>query len=105
MTPSGSTYSITWDTTAVSNGTHTLTAVARDAAGNTQTSTGVTVTVNNVTIRNEDVNQDGQVNIQDISLVISKYGQTGTTLGRPDVNHDNTVNIQDISLVIAQYGK
>ena len=27
-------YGVTWDTTAVANGTHTLTAVARDAAGN-----------------------------------------------------------------------
>lgn len=40
-------YSITWDTTALSNGSHTLTAVARDATGNTTTSTGVNVTVNN----------------------------------------------------------
>ena len=30
-------YSIVWDTTGVANGPHTLTAVARDAAGNTAT--------------------------------------------------------------------
>src|SRR5947208_661899 len=42
-----STYSIAWDTTTVSNGSHALTAVARDAAGNTATSAAVTVTVNN----------------------------------------------------------
>jgi hypothetical protein len=40
-------YSLAWSTTAVSNGTHTLTATARDAVGNTTTSTGVTVTVSN----------------------------------------------------------
>ncbi|HVV67334.1 MAG TPA: Ig-like domain-containing protein [Candidatus Saccharimonadales bacterium] len=40
-------YSTTWDTTQATNGTHTLTAVARDAAGNTATSSTVTVTVNN----------------------------------------------------------
>ncbi len=40
-------YTISWDTTAASNGFHTLTARARDAAGNTA-STAVTVTVNNV---------------------------------------------------------
>ncbi|MBI2946817.1 MAG: right-handed parallel beta-helix repeat-containing protein [Verrucomicrobia bacterium] len=40
-------YSITWNTTTASNGSHTLTAVARDAAGNTTTSAGVTVTVDN----------------------------------------------------------
>jgi chitodextrinase len=40
-------YSVSWDTTTASNGTHTLTAVARDAAGNTTTSAAVTVTVSN----------------------------------------------------------
>jgi Big-like domain-containing protein/carbohydrate esterase-like protein len=40
-------YSVTWDTTATPNGTHTLTAVARDAAGNRTTSSPVTVTVSN----------------------------------------------------------
>jgi hypothetical protein len=38
---------VNWNTASASNGTHTLTAVARDAAGNTTTSTAVTVTVNN----------------------------------------------------------
>jgi hypothetical protein len=40
-------YSITWDTLSTNNGTHTLTAVARDKAGNTTTSSGVSVTVSN----------------------------------------------------------
>ncbi len=40
-------YSISWNTTAASNGSHSLTAVARDAAGNRTTSAAVTVTVNN----------------------------------------------------------
>jgi chitodextrinase len=41
-------YSLVWDTTAVLSGTHTMSAVARDAAGNTATSAGVAVTVSNV---------------------------------------------------------
>ncbi|MDO8742496.1 MAG: LamG-like jellyroll fold domain-containing protein, partial [bacterium] len=40
-------YTVTWNTTSSTNGTHTLTATARDAAGNTTTATGVTVTVSN----------------------------------------------------------
>ena len=47
-------YSITWSTNSSSNGTHTLTAVARDAAGNTTLSAGTTVTVNNVTTGTND---------------------------------------------------
>src|SRR4030095_8095902 len=40
-------YSVTWNSTGTSNGSHTLTALARDAPGNTNTSTPVSVTVNN----------------------------------------------------------
>ena len=40
-------YSILWDTTGVTNGTHTLVATARDAAGNSRQSAPVTVTVAN----------------------------------------------------------
>jgi hypothetical protein len=40
-------YRISWNSTAVANGSHTLTAIARDAAGNTTTATTVTVTVSN----------------------------------------------------------
>ncbi len=40
-------YSVSWNTASASNGSHTLSAVARDAAGNTATSVGVNVTVSN----------------------------------------------------------
>jgi hypothetical protein len=43
-------YAVNWDTATAVNGTHTLTAVARDAAGNTATSAGVVVIVNNDTL-------------------------------------------------------
>ncbi|HET9362100.1 MAG TPA: Ig-like domain-containing protein, partial [Vicinamibacterales bacterium] len=42
-------YATSWNTTAASNGSHTLRAVARDAAGNSTTSASVTVTVSNDT--------------------------------------------------------
>jgi len=38
-------YSVAWDTTTAATGAHTLQAVARDFAGNTATSTAVSVTV------------------------------------------------------------
>ncbi|MDB4978237.1 MAG: domain containing protein [Candidatus Peribacteria bacterium] len=40
-------YGIAWDTTLIANGPHTLSAKARDTAGNETTSPPVTVTVNN----------------------------------------------------------
>lgn len=41
-------YSISWDTTSASNGSHSFTAVARDTSNNTTTSSSVSVTVSNV---------------------------------------------------------
>ena len=41
-------YSVQWDTTRSSNGSHTITAVARDAAGNQTTSDPFSVTVDNI---------------------------------------------------------
>ena len=41
-------YSVTWNTTTVSEGAHTLMARASDTANNTKTSTAVSVTVDNV---------------------------------------------------------
>jgi len=41
-------YTTSWDTRTASNGTHTITAIARDSSNNTTTSAPVTVTVNNV---------------------------------------------------------
>jgi phosphatidylserine/phosphatidylglycerophosphate/cardiolipin synthase-like enzyme len=40
-------FTLAWDTTSASNGPHTLTAVARDSAGNSATSPAVMVTVSN----------------------------------------------------------
>ncbi len=46
-TGSGSTFTGSWNTGAVTNGTHSLTAIATDAIGITKTSAAVSVTVNN----------------------------------------------------------
>jgi hypothetical protein len=43
-------YTVAWNTTAAADGTHVLTAVARDAAGNLATSVGVSVRVANAAV-------------------------------------------------------
>ncbi len=40
-------YSVSWDTSTILSGSHSLTAIARDAAGNTATSTPVVVSIDN----------------------------------------------------------
>src|SRR5207247_10318747 len=42
-------YTLSWNTTTATNAAHTLTAVARDAAGNSATSAGISVTVASAT--------------------------------------------------------
>ena len=42
-------YALTWNSGSVANGTHVIGAIARDAAGNTQTAASVTINVNNDT--------------------------------------------------------
>lgn len=54
-------YAVTWDSTTVTGGPHTITAVARDADGNTTTSAGVTVTVAQGTVAT--VTLDAEVSI------------------------------------------
>ena len=43
-------YTVSWNTTTSANGTHSLTAIARDAAGNRTTSAAVSVTVSNAPV-------------------------------------------------------
>jgi|GEM_PF-2298707 len=54
-------YSVTWNTTTAANGSHTLSARARDAAGNTSTAS-VTVTVSNPDITPPTVAISGPAN-------------------------------------------
>jgi hypothetical protein len=43
-------YTASWNTTTFTNGSHTITAVARDSAGNTTTSSSVVVTTSNTVV-------------------------------------------------------
>ena len=45
-----------------------------------------------------DINTDGVVNILDLVLVASQFGEPGVA-NRADVNKDGTINIQDLVLV------
>ena len=51
-----------------------------------------------------DVNSDGIVNIQDLVLVASEFGQSGESL-KGDINGDGTVNVLDLVLVSSHFGE
>ena len=86
-----------WSTTAAANGTHTLTAVARDAAGNETTATAINVTVLNdsaapivtVTSPAGDATVDGTVTVtanasDDIGVTSVQFLLDGAALGAAD---------------------
>lgn len=80
--------------------------LSADEAGNVTPSSDRTfTTAATPAYKPEDVNQDGSVGILDVSLVISKWSQTGAGLGRADINSDGVVNALDLSLLIGQYGQ
>ena len=58
-------------------------------------------------LRSADVNNDGVINILDLTLVASHFGETPTAdqNPNPDVNGDGTVNILDLTLVASHFGK
>src|SRR4030067_629982 len=96
----GDSYSVSWDTTGVPNGSHTLTAKAYDAAGNSGTSPPVSVTVDNVQGKVGDLDGDNDVDIIDLSTLISNWGATS---GPADINNDGIVDVFDLSILLSHW--
>ena len=74
-------YSISWDTTTVADGAHTLTAIARDLAENTTTSSGVAVVVDNST---------ATLTFNSTADATIKPGSPTTNFGSSKLEVDNT---------------
>jgi O-glycosyl hydrolase len=72
-------YSYSWDTTKSSNGSHTLKAVAKDAAGTSTTSAGDTVNVNN-TVAPPVVSITAPANGATVSGTITVSGTASSSL-------------------------
>ena len=52
-----------------------------------------------------DANQDGKVDINDLTKVLTNYGQSGTTWTQGDFNGDGKVDINDLTKVLTNYGQ
>jgi hypothetical protein len=81
-------YSITWNSTTATNGMHTLTAVARDAAGNTTTATSITVTVNNTS--------SGQFLVGDQTVEATSDSNSGGTAEAFRITATNTGTLNSL---------
>ncbi len=74
-------YGVSWNTTQATNGGHTLTAVARDAAGNTTTSATVNVTVNNPDITAPTVSVSAPANGAPVSGTVTITATAADNVG------------------------
>jgi len=85
-------YSVSWNTTTASNGSHTLTAIARDAAGNSRTSAQVTVTVNNA--------PPPDTTPPTVSITSPSNGQTVSATVTVTANASDNVGVAGVQFVL-----
>ena len=52
-----------------------------------------------------DANSDGRVDINDLTVVLAHYDQTGMTWSQGEFTGDGTVDINDLTIVLAHYGQ
>ena len=89
------------DTTQITNGAHTLKATATYSGGTISATANVTVQNSGTSAKIGDINNDGSVNIFDLSILLSKWG---TTDAASDLNHDGSVNVFDLSILLSHWG-
>src|SRR5438132_398826 len=108
-------YSVSWNTTTASRGSHTLTAVARDAAGNHATSAPVSVTVVNASPIVLENQQPGSANWQmllsglkpadDVSKQIKGYASaTSVNKGESITFHVTVTPAQSYTMDVYRMG-
>lgn len=115
-------FSFMWDTTKVTNGTHTLALTAYDAAGNTAAATRIINVQNSSTnppppptAKAGDVSgqspgtPDGRTDLRDLSYLLINWGPNATT-SKGDVSGptpgtpDGTVDLRDLSYLLINWG-
>ena len=97
------TSSYAWETDYSSAGAHTIDVTVSD--GIDQVTDQHIITVNDIHPR-WDVNEDGKVDILDITIVGQKYGiSVEAPYPRCDVNQDGAVNVQDLSVIGYHFGE
>ena len=52
-----------------------------------------------------DANLDGKVDINDLTVVLSNYGQTGMSWSTGEFTGSGTADINDLTIVLAHYGQ
>ena len=48
---------------------------------------------------------DGKVDINDLTIVLSNFGQSGMTWGTGDFNGDGKVDVNDLTILLSHFGQ
>jgi len=90
------------------NTTYHYRVISKDAAGNATTSGDFTFTTtgSTTTPKSGDVNNDGMVDIYDLSIISTNWLKpSGATFAQGDLNSDGTVDIYDLSILSTNWSK
>ena len=52
-----------------------------------------------------DANLDGKVDVNDLTIVLSSFGQTGKTWTAGDFNNDGKVDVNDLTILLSNFGQ
>ena len=85
--------------TLADSASYALTAEAFDNSGNSTTSSPVDVCINN-----GDVNNDGTINVTDLSAMAANWGLANGTFAQGNVDNQPSVNVQDLSVLAENWG-
>lgn len=85
-------FTLSWNSAQVGNGTHTLKAIARDAAGNTTTSAVVQFTVSNVT--------SGDTTVPTVNLTSPAQGSTVSGTVNITANASDNVGVVGVQFLL-----
>lgn len=98
-------YTYGYDTTALTNASHTVTVKATDTKSN-QTQKSVTVTVNNAAPQEKlcDFNSDNKVDLFDLAYLINYYKKNVTAKTNGDCDGSGYVDLTDLAILISKYG-
>lgn len=95
-------YSYTIPNTSLVNGTHTLYAIATDTSNNTQQSTTISFTYQQ--LRAGDIDGNGSVDLADFFILRTNYSRTGMVRSQGDLSGDGAVDLADFFILRQNYG-
>lgn len=87
----------------VPEGTYTFTVTVKNHLSFTKSAFDVTEAKENVNVslKGGDVNNDGTIDVEDLTKLVSGYG----TASEADINNDGTVDIEDLTRTVSNYGE